>query len=114
MFDMPPERVDLLKRTIAAGTTDDELALFVATAQRMALDPFAKQIHCVKRWNKQANREGMSITVGIDGLRLAAFRSGEVDGVEGPFWRGENGEWLDVWLGKDPPRAARCMVYRKG
>lgn len=71
--------VDVIKSVIAKGATDTEFKMFIAMAQKLGLDPLSKQIHCVKRRAKLPNGEwgeAMTITVGIDGYRLVADRTG--------------------------------------
>jgi|SRR5215207_3468878 len=72
-----PKALQLIKRTVAADTTDDEFDLFIAMAKGLKLDPRRRQIYAVVYSKKDPKKRRMSIIVGIDGFRTVAARTGD-------------------------------------
>jgi phage recombination protein Bet len=103
---MPRDQIELIKRMILKDASEDELKLFIQICNRTRLDPFARQIYAIRRGNH------MTAQVSIDGQRLVAERTGKYAGQLGPFWTGNGKDWLEVWLEKTPPKAAKVGVLR--
>lgn len=104
---MSREKIALLKRTIAKGSSDDELSLFIHICRRTGLDPFAKQIYLVPRWDGKAQCEIRVAQTGIDGYRSVAERTGNFAGSDEPTYVYEPDDNKE-----ERPKSASVTVYR--
>jgi phage recombination protein Bet len=95
------EQVDLIKRLYGGGATNDEFAVFLHQCKRTGLDPMARQIYLVKRWDSKNQRNNMTVQVGIDGFRLVADRTGAYAGNDDPVYDDES-----------KPQKATVAVYK--
>lgn len=87
---MTRPQIDLIKRTIAKGATDDELKIFIQVCKGAQLNPFLKQVFLVPRWDSREGKEVRAIQVSIDGFRSIAESSGAYAGNDDPLFTGEN------------------------
>jgi phage recombination protein Bet len=86
---MTRAQIDLIKRTIARGASDDELKVFIQVCKGAQLNPFLKQVFLVPRWDSNEGREIRAIQVSIDGFRSIAESSGAYAGNDDPRFEGE-------------------------
>jgi len=99
------EQTELIKRTMAEGASNDELALFMYQAKRTGLDPLARQIYFVKRQGK------VTIQTSIDGFRIVAERSGSYAGQDEPLhFYGKQPKKTST--GKIAPYKTQIKVYK--
>lgn len=93
--------IDLIKRTMTVGATDDELALFLYTARHVGLDPLRRQIHFVKRKRYDPETQKYidvgTIQTGIDGYRLISDRTGKLRGIKRGVIRDDKGQLIGAW-----------------
>jgi hypothetical protein len=114
------DRLQLLAEQVGRGwkvpPTPVELEVIALLCQENRWNIFARppQVHFVKRWDNNLNKEVMTPQTSIDGMRLAASRSPRYIGPAGWSWCGDDGQWRDIWLSAEPPRAARAGIYIRG
>jgi phage recombination protein Bet len=108
--------VELLRRTVAKGTTDDEFALFLWVAKKHRLDPMTRQIHAIKRQVQKHHQDAkgiwhagavMTIQVGIDGYRALAARHKDYGGSDDAIYTFDK-------PGDKQPASATIKLWKRG
>ncbi len=113
---MTKNQIELVKRTVAKGASDDELRLFIQVCKGANLNPFLKQVFLVPRWDSKEGKEVRAIQVSIDGFRAIAESGGGYAGNEDAVF-GEAQE-IEIPDGKDKkkklavPKDAKVTVYK--
>lgn len=87
----------------------EDLLIFLMTSKRTGLDPLAKQIYPVYRWNSKQGKETMTIQAGIDGLRATAERSTLYAGSDDAVFVDEEPKNVEDRV---RPRIATVTVYK--
>ena len=99
LAELADEQKKVLKDTVAKGTTDTELAYFLNVAFAQELDPFRKEVWCIKRakkhkvgtvWDYKRNADGsidysdasLVIMTGRDGFLKMAKRDPTFDYIQ--------------------------------
>lgn len=113
-----PSQVAVLQQLGVEGASDGDLAVFFHVAQRTGLDPFAKQIYMIGRYDSRKRRQVQTIQTGIDGYRLVARRVADREGlrlvISRPTWYGPDEAPHLIWNTKrdGAPAAAEVTVTR--
>lgn len=106
-------QIELIKRTVAKGASDDELRLFIQVCKGANLNPFLKQVFLVPRWDSATGKEVRAIQVSIDGLRAIAEESGGYAGNEDAIFEGESEvTYSDGKKTVKAPNSAKVTVYK--
>jgi len=85
------EQIGVIKNTIAKGTTNVELALFLFTAKSVGLNPLNKEVWCYKD-----NRGNMLTFAGRDGFLVKAQQNPRYKGIRSSEVREKDVFSLDI------------------
>jgi phage recombination protein Bet len=90
------KQVAALRQLGVEKATEGDLAVFFHQCVRTGLDPFARQVYMVGRWDGRAQREKYTIQTGIDGYRLIAERTGAYAGSDESWVESDKGHPLSA------------------
>jgi phage recombination protein Bet len=89
------QQLATLRQIGVEKASEGDLAVFFHHCQRTGLDPFAKQIYMVGRWDNRAGAMKYVIQTGIDGYRLIAERTGTYAGSD-ETWQEQGGRLVSA------------------
>ncbi len=89
------QQLATLRQIGVEKASEGDLAVFFHHCQRTGLDPFAKQIYMVGRWDNRAGAMKYVIQTGIDGYRLIAERTGTYAGSD-ETWQEQGGNLVSA------------------
>lgn len=72
------KELDTLRSTVAAGTNNEQFALFIQTCINTGLNPFLNQIYCIVYDGKYGPK--MSVQVSVEGIMSLARKQSDFDG----------------------------------
>ncbi len=96
------KQIAALRQLGVEKVNESDLAVFFHQCVRTGLDPFARQVYLVGRWDGRSQATKYTIQTGIDGYRLIAERTGVYAGSDESWVEGPNGL----------PTSATVSVYK--
>ena len=114
-IEFTPAQVAALRQIGVQDASPADLAVFLHQARRTGLDPFARQLYMIGRWDSQSKSVKQTIQTSIDGLRVVAARRAEKMGVPLSISAAlladpRNGQWREVMPSGVAPLAAKVTV----
>lgn len=76
IVEYSPKQLELIRNTVARGTTPDEFNWFMEICKATRLNPLRRQVYCFVFNANNPEKRQMVIVTGIDGYRAIAARSG--------------------------------------
>lgn len=125
-FGYNQDQVNLIKNTVAKGATNDELQLFLYLSNQYNLDPFKKEIWCVKYDSKSAanimtSRDGYlkyaQLNEEFKGLISFVVREGDVFEIDAADYKithkfgAKRGPILGAWARCDREGKSPFIAY---
>lgn len=116
------KHLDIIKSTIAKGTSNEQLQLFIQTCVRTGLDPFLNQIYCIVYNGKDG--PVMSMQIAVEGIVALAKKHPQYKGFIASEVKEADEFEIDMVTGEPKHRivsmtrgqtvGAYCVAYREG